>query len=684
MTPRIALLDEGTCNRIAAGEVVERPSSAVKELVENAIDAGARSIVIRLEEGGKRLIEVADDGCGMGRDDAVLSLQRHATSKIRTAEDLAAVRTLGFRGEALPSIASVSRLTLTTRAAGEPTGWRLRVRGGEIVEVEETGGPEGTVVRVEELFHNTPARRAFLKSSSAELARALDAVGQLAVAYPEVAFRVLHHDQPLLTTPGGGDRRAALAAVWGRDHARRLLGVEGESAGVGVAGWICPPDVTRPGRSHELFFVNRRPVRHRLLSHALESAVRALTPEVRFPVAALLLEVPAALVDVNVHPAKLEVRFREDSAVHRAVSSAVRTALAQHGLVPSLDRSALGVLGGAAATAREEGSRLQGGGALTLPGLRESGLSGPLEGSGSSARPGGSLGEGLDGEGSWPSEDATATGATVAGSAGRGEALPGGAAVARDPRGALAYEAGGPGAAAAGSERKGAAALEGDASPDGTTSPEGAVGSASGGSPSVALPFAEQLRGFRVIGQLRRTYIVAQTSEGLALVDQHTAHERVLFERLLEARNAGGAPRQRLVVPFTVALGPAEAALAVARREDLEAAGWEIEPFGANEILVRGVPAIGPRRAPDALFRDVVDELAYLSLSRRLLVQRDHVTITNACKMAVKQGDPLEREEMEALLSQLADTRNPYLCPHGRPIVVTLSFAEIDRRFHRA
>lgn len=651
MTPRIALLDEGTCNRIAAGEVVERPSSAVKELVENAIDAGARSVAVRLEEGGKRLIEVADDGCGMGRDDAVLSLQRHATSKIRSAEDLLGVRTLGFRGEALPSIASVSRLTLTTRAAGDPGGWRLCVHAGEIVEIEETGCREGTVVRVEDLFLNTPARRAFLKSAAAELARSVDAVGVLAIAFPEVAFRVLHHDQPLLTTPGGGDRRAALAAVWGRDHARRLLGVSGGSASVAVSGWLCPPDVTRPGRSHELFFVNRRPVRHRLLSHALEGAMRSFTPESRYPVAALLLEVPADLVDVNVHPAKLEVRFRDDGAAHHAVTLAVRAALAEQGIVPALR------LGGEGEAAAPTGV----GEPLTLPGLRD-----PASAVGAAEESGDGLSR-------------------------RGASAWGGAAVARDPRGALAYEAA-PAADSADGRALDAVALGSAALQVGAVALDGGVAAGEEGAPCEhALPvvgrerpFAEQLRGFRVIGQLRRTYIVAQTEDGIALVDQHTAHERVLVERLMEGRLAGGAPRQMLAVPFTVTLGPAEASLVAARREDLEASGWEIEAFGGNEVLVRAVPALGPRRAPESLLRDVVDELAYLSVSRRLLVQRDHVTITNACKMAVRQGDRLEREEMEALLAQLADTRNPYLCPHGRPIVVTLSFGEIDRRFRRA
>src|SRR5579871_5962843 len=328
---RVVLLDENTANRIAAGEVVERPASAVKELVENAVDAGATQITVTLEEGGKERLSVADNGCGMTRNDAVLALQRHATSKIRTADDLFAIHTLGFRGEALPSIASVSHMTLTSKPADPESGTQVNISGGDIDAVEDVAARDGTTIVVEHLFFNTPARLKFLKSTPTEVARTVDMVGQLAAAYPEVAFRLRNGAQEVLATPGTGEPLAALAAVWGRDRARKLIPIRHEGAGLTVSGYIATPDVSRPGRSHELFFVNRRPIKSRLLGHALEEAFRALTPESRYPIAAVFIEISPDLVDVNVHPTKTEVKFTRDGEIHHAVSQAVKGALLEIG-----------------------------------------------------------------------------------------------------------------------------------------------------------------------------------------------------------------------------------------------------------------------------------------------------------------------------------------------------------------
>jgi len=611
MANRIILLDENTANRIAAGEVVERPASVVKELVENAIDAGATQIVVALEEGGKRRVEVADNGCGMGPEDAVLALQRHATSKIRTADDLFAIRTLGFRGEALPSIASVSHLTLTTKAPDEAAGVRVVVQGGDIERVEEIGARDGTQVVVEDLFYNTPARLKFLKSTPTELARAVEVVGHLAIAHPGIAFRVRHGGQEVLSTPGGGEPLGALAAVWGRDIARKVLPIRHETPGLIVSGFACTPDVTRPGRSHELFFVNGRPIRSRLLGHALEDAFRALTPESRYPIAALFVEITPDLVDVNVHPTKTEVKFTRDHEVHHAASQAIKNALLTYGIVPTV--------GVESRRTRGESGRHP----VPIPQIAFGG------------RDFDALARAV-GDAFRPTSPASAPPQTI-------ETFP------LPPGEATEFP--------------------------NTEHP----------TPNTALrPFAEQLRGFRVLGQARRTYIVAVTDEGIAFIDQHVAHERVLYERLTIKRAEQGIPAQQLAVPITLALGAAEAALLKQRLEDFAGAGWEIEPFGRDSFLVRSVPSCVTKRDYEALLRDMVDELAHLSVARRLIVQRDHVTITNACKMAVKAGDPLTREEMTGLLEQLADTENPYLCPHGRPIIVTIPFIELDRKFKRA
>ncbi len=629
MSNRIALLDDITANRIAAGEVVERPASAVKELVENAIDAGATQILVQLEEGGKRLIEVADNGLGMDPEDAVLALQRHATSKIRTSDDLFAIRTLGFRGEALPSIASVCHLTLTTKSAGQSTGARISVHGGEIESVEEVGSRDGTVVAIEDLFFNTPARLKFLKSTATEVARAVEAVGQLAIAHPQISFRLRHGQQELFSTPGGGDPLGAMTAVWGRDVARKLIPIEHDTPGLCVSGFICTPETSRPGRSHELFFVNRRPIRSRLLGHALENAFRAFTPEGRYPIASVHIEMDPGMVDVNVHPTKTEVKFTRDGDVHHAVGEAIRGALMKYGIVPTMTTEWERGRGGESETQRRVGAAL--------------------------ARPSAQTG--------LPGQDFDALARRAVEAFRPFDVQTGRQATDNDP---FAWSS---------SQQPNIPASQSPNNPS-TQLPDYPI-------TQQPKPFSEQLRGFRVIGQAKKTYIIAITDDGLAVIDQHVAHERVLYERLTEKRAQMGAPAQRLTEPFTLALGAAEAGLLKQRLDDFAAAGWEIEPFGRESFLVRSVPSYASRHSHESLLRDMVDELAHQSVARRLIVQREHVTITNACKMAVKAGDPLTIEEMTGLLAQLADTENPYLCPHGRPIVVTIPFGDIDRKFKR-
>jgi DNA mismatch repair protein MutL len=619
---RVRLLDETTANQIAAGEVVERPASAVKELVENAIDAAATQITVSLEEGGKLRLVVMDNGCGMTRDDAVLALHRHATSKIESAEDLFAIVSLGFRGEALPSIASVSRFTLTTKPPDESVGTQLIVNGGDIVGVEEVAARDGTTVEIADLFFNTPARLKFLKSTPTEVARSVEVVGQLAAANPAIAFRVRHGSQEVFSSPGTGDTLSALAAVWGRDVARKLIPIRQEAPGLNVTGFIATPDISRPGRSHELFFVNRRPIKSRLLGHALEEAYRALTPESRYPVAAVFVEISPELVDVNVHPTKTEVKFTRDGEVHHAVSQAVKGALLAYGIVP---------------TARPS---------VPVPGVPES--SGQTHFVLSRASERHSLTE----------AEREAIPSILAAFAPIETVSPFAVSSLTVPNTTEIEEAG----------------AEVSPLPDAGAFVERAR----------PKPFAEQLREFRVLGQARNTYIVALTPDGIAVVDQHVAHERVLYERLTIQRFSNGIPSQRLVVPVTLNLSRREALLLAEQCESFNAAGWEIAPFGGESFVVRAVPAMLANKPYESVLRDMIDELVNQTVARRLLVQRDHVTITNACKMAVKAGDPLNLPEMEGLLEQLAETENPYLCPHGRPIVVTISFHELDKQFKRA
>jgi len=618
---QIFLLDENTSNRIAAGEVVERPASVVKELTENSIDADARHIVVHLDDGGRKRIMVADDGFGMGREDAVLSLQRHATSKIRSADDLFSIRTLGFRGEALPSIASVSHFTLVTVPSDNVVGTRIVVHGGDIESVEDIGGPQGTSITVEDIFYNTPARLKFLKTTSTELTRSVEIVSSLAIINPHIAFKLIHNNQEVISSPGNNDPIAAISAIWGREIARKAIPIEYDANSIRIHGYLCPPEMNRPGRSHELFFVNRRPIKNRLLGHALEEALRSLTPEGRYPICAISVDIDPAMVDVNVHPTKFEVKFLRDAEMHHAVSQAIKQSLLKFGMVPEMRLSS------------------NTDGMPSSPPFR--------------ANP--SFHGGMDLQTSIPQNVS-------------GESIQS----AIDAFTPITSAMGGVSTNNAGEVEVGS--LE---------PPNGNVFASMADESLERKPFKEKLKGFKVLGQAINTYIIALTEQGIAIIDQHVAHERVLYERLTVLRAKQGVPVQRLAIPITLSLGAAEATLLKQRLGDFAENGWDIEPFGKDSFLVRSVPSYASRGATEALLRDMVDELAHLSVARRLLVQKEHVTITNACKLAVKAGDPLNMEEMNGLLQQLAETENPYLCPHGRPIVVILPFDSINRQFKR-
>lgn len=590
---RVRLLDPHTVNQIAAGEVVERPASVVKELVENALDAGATRVEVELGDSGRSLIRVADDGSGMDSDDAAAALQRHATSKIATADDLLEVRSLGFRGEALPSIASVSRMTLST---GVRDGLRhvLVVEGGRLEEPTRAAGPQGTEVRVEDLFFNTPARLKFLKSDTTELGQCLEVVSRHAIGHPEVSFVVLHNGQEALRTAGSGDLLEAISGVWGRDVARSLAEVDSTSAGMRVHGFVSPPHVTRPTRAYQFVFVNGRPVRSRTLIAALDQAFRDLTPERRYPVLALSIEIDPSRVDVNVAPTKSEVKFQHEGQAFDALRYAIRSALMEHGMMPA----ATGV-----GAANEALSALRGdsGGFTGFWGL-----------------------------------------------------TPGGAAASLDAQRPLEM-------------------------------PLSDVAAIQASQPlqTERYPFAELLDGLRVLGQVMKTFIVADTRRGIVIVDQHVAHERILYEYLCGLKGPTAIERQTLLAPETLHLDRRAAVILRERLEEVVNVGFDIEPFGGESFLVRAAPAALRGKDPLKVLRDLADELVDSVVSRKLAPTREQIWITSSCKMAVKAGDPLGIAEMEKLIVDLASTENPYMCPHGRPITLTLTSEELLRRFKR-
>lgn len=599
---RIRLLDSHTVNQIAAGEVVERPAAALKELVENALDAGARKIDIELIDSGKTLIRVRDDGCGMTPEEARLCLQRHATSKIGSVEDLTHVGTLGFRGEALPSIASVSRMTLST---AEADGLRtvFKVEGSAISEPQGSAGPKGTEISVEDLFYNTPARLKFLKSDNTELGQCLEIASKYGIAYPNVAFSMTHNGQTAFKTTGSGDQLEAIADVWGRDLARSLAEVDTTVAGMRLRGFVSPPHVNRPTRAYQYLYVNGRPVRTRTLTAAMDQAYRDLTPDRRYAVMALMVEVEPSRIDVNVSPTKSEVKFQQEGQAFEAIRIAIKSALMQHGMMPSAE-------GVAAAN-----EALRAVGTERVGGLEDYRIGSLIE------------------------PQAAFNPLTL-------EPLDRPAALTEAPLPASGLE------------------VPNQLNRD-------------------RYPFADLLEGLKILGQAMDTFIVAETTRGIVIVDQHVAHERILYEYLCGLKGESAIEKQQLLVPQTLHLDKRAAVLLGDRIDEIVRVGFDLEPFGGESYVVRAVPAAIRSKDPLKVLRDMVDELVDASVARRLVPTREQIWITSSCKMAVKAGDPLSHAEMEKLILDLATTENPYMCPHGRPITITLTTDDLLRKFKR-
>lgn len=578
----IRLLDPQTINQIAAGEVVERPASVVKELIENSIDSGAKRVVLELVDSGITRITVSDDGSGIPAAMTELAFQRHATSKIRTADDLSSVMTLGFRGEALPSIASVSRLTLST---GTEDGIRtvVRVEGGNLLRLSASSGPRGTEVVVEDLFYNVPARLKFLKSGTTELGQCLEVATKYALAHPHIAFHVTHNGHPAISTPGDGDLLTAIAGVWNWDVARALSPVEATIGGIEVEGFVSPPHFTKPTRSMQYLFVNGRPIRNRTLTVAIDQAYRMLTPEKRHPVVVLKLRIDPARVDVNVSPTKSEVKFEHEGTAFDSVRYSIKQALLDGGMIPSAD---------SIASVNE---------ALVQAAPSFAIFENPLTAS------------------NW--EDS----------------------VHRSP------------------------------SPPGDVMP----------APGARYPFGHLMDGLKVLGQIFNTFIVAENRRGLVVIDQHVAHERVIYEYLCGLKGPSAIEVQRLLQPETLHLDRRSAVLLAERLDAIREIGYDIEPFGGESFVVRAAPAALRGKDPLKVLADLADELVESAFSKKLTPSREAIWIMSSCKMAIKAGDPLSIPEMEKLIADLAETENPYLCPHGRPITVTLGLEDLLRKFGR-
>ena len=583
----IRVLSEEVASQIAAGEVVERPSSVVKELVENSIDAGARDVRVEARAGGKRFIRVTDDGCGVPAAEVALAFHRHSTSKLATADDLTRITTLGFRGEALASIAAVSRVTFVTRAADEPVGTLIRLEGGRAVTRQESGRPPGTAVTVEELFFNVPARRKFLRTERTER-RHIDAwLTRYAMAYPGLGFTLVHDGRAVFQSPGNERLRDVLVAVYGLEVGAAFLEIIPDdphpASGIRVTGFASPPALHRANRGYITLFVNGRWVQDARLTYATTQAYHTLLPSGRYPLAVVMVRMPPADVDVNVHPAKAEVRFRDGDAVFRAVQKAVRRTLLERSPVPI------------------------------------------------AARP----------PTTWPDSPARWT-------EDRRERL---ARLRPQPAG----------------EQLRLQADKLDVEPPGRA----------------LTPLAGRIPPLRVVGQVGATYIVAEGPQGMYLLDQHAAHERVLFERLLAERERAEVASQALLEPQPVELPPEAASLLEEHLEVLRDLGFQVEPFGGTTMLVRALPAIVAQTDPRQVLEDVAAALE--AGDAPLGGTIEEAVARQVCKRAaVKAGQVLAQAEMEDLVRALERCASPRTCPHGRPTMIHLSVEQLAREFGRS
>ena len=662
---RIRILAEAVANRIAAGEVVERPASVVKELLENALDAGANSVRIETEMGGKRMIRVIDDGHGMMHDDALLAFEQHATSKLRSADDLITISTLGFRGEALPSIASVSRLLLETRDASEAEGTRVEFAGGKLVSVKPAGLPAGTTVSVADLFYCVPARRKFLKSDTTELGHIASLVTHYALANPTKQFTLTTPTQEILNCPPVEKLADRVYQLFGRQALDELMEIPSvsaafraaitepemesgeEAATLTVSGFTSRPDIQRPNRNGIYVFVNRRLVRDRLILHAIHEAYRNILPPSVFPATLLFLEMPYDEVDVNVHPAKIEVRFRRSQFVHDFTRDAIRQALMGTRPIASFATAAGGAIAPNPAAPP----------ASFAVGLAETN---PDSGVPRAAIP---LMEEL-GVGSGVGSDY---------SAGNGFDLS--AAPAQPVPQRFPFE---PGSSFAGGYAPGAM-------PSGPgREPNWAENfSRAGADAPATLPRPEQIADLKPLGQVSASFIVAVNGEGLWIVDQHVAHERVLFEQHLEARRVGKVEAQRMLMPLVFELSPRQIVTYEKIAEELAANGFEVEPMGPKSVAIQAVPAGVATNDAEHLLTEIIDGIERENAAISIDTLQAKIAASTACHAAIKVNMPLDQTKMEWLLGALAKTDCPMSCPHGRPVVLRYSVREIERAFHR-
>lgn len=577
--PKIKILPDDIANKIAAGEVVQRPASVVKELVENSLDAKSTKIIVEVIDGGKNLIRVSDNGEGMSKEDALLSFERFATSKISTAEDLDTINSFGFRGEALPSIAAVSQVKLVTRTNESISGTLVRIEGGKIKDVSETGAAMGTVIEVQNLFFNTPARRKFLKTNITETGHINDVVYQNAISHPEVTFKLTHNNQEIINVAATSDLKERIVHFLGKELIESLIPIEFKSPLIEVGGFLAKPTYTRQDRNSQSIFVNQRFVVNKTVTHAIYQGYHTLLPKDRHPIIIIFIKIDPARVDVNIHPTKREIRFHSENEIHDLIVQAIRKTLSQANLIPEITVSQ-----------QKPVPFLQ----KPIP-IQQQEI--PL----SSYTP----------------------------------------------------------------------------SPVITLQPTPPTPSL------ISYPSSLAPNG-QPIGQVFNSYIIAQSKEGIFIIDQHAAHERVLYERLMsESSDESTLPAQILLLPITLETDYKESAILIQNIPTFNSLGFEIDEFGQNAFIIRTVPAVLEKSDPKELIFEIIHELQSAGRSKTPKEIREKILISLACHSAIKAGDKLTQEAMESLISQLAQTQIPFTCPHGRPTTIKMTVNEIEKRFMR-
>lgn len=630
----VHVLDDNTINKIAAGEVVERPASVIKELVENAIDAHADRIEVEITAGGTSFMRVSDNGIGMSRQDAELAILRHATSKIVKVDDLLTIGTLGFRGEALPSIASVSRFTLTTRQAGDELGTEIKISGGSLPEIGETGCGIGTTIRVEDLFFNTPARKKFLKTNNTEGGKINEFIVKLAISNPQIAFKLINNNKMAVSTPGNGDLKDALQSIYGGTVGSALLPLEFEDEDIRLSGFVTKPSAIRSSRSWQTFIVNGRIIANRAIAKAIDNAYHALIPKTGYPLVALNIQVPQNTVDVNVHPQKSEMKFEDESRVFKAVYKAVLDAIR-----PKDEVRQQGQLGNMAAGVEQAEIDRH-----VAHGMQEILL------------------EAKDVE--------------------RASAAPARYVPVYEERRQAAMQ-----------WREAAARMEvpktaepPEPEPQPVFVPEAEAETVP---ELVSVPVPEPMpvendreQSCRMvpIGQVDNTYIIAQDADGLYIVDQHAAHERILFDRF--SARAGEIPVQQLLVHLMLDFSSHEAEIIENNLAMLKELGFGLEPAGPNQFRLTEVPADVPSGEAEDFIREILASLEELHKPSAAELRQAAIA-TASCKAAIKAGFKLNFRQMEILLAELNDTAMPYTCPHGRPTIIRFSTDELAKMFKR-